>query len=260
LQSYDIAGECPVFPTETKHLLATGIGLLFFAEFGCAANLAARFNFYQLVDDANGWSISRSGERGADAEGIDACAITQQHFDAVFVEVTRDDNLHVLPAAGVQSLAGPSAIRKNIPAVQTDGVRLTTSRYDFVDSSANIIGIHEQRGLFRKHIQKIAEGFAFVIMGHDPRVCLRSIHRDSEDPTSIRVGCSFAAADKSSAGSEDTSFDSMGASRSELNDRPTRRSRGHACRLAGDQCLQMDNGQQAGFYQLGLGDRRNHAQ
>ena len=126
VQSYDIAGECPVFPSEPEHLLAARIGLLFFAEFGCAADLAVRFNFYELVDNANGWSIGRSGESGADSEGINARVITQQPFDAAFVEVTRDENLHIIPAAGIQPLPSPSAVRKNIPAVQADGTWLTT--------------------------------------------------------------------------------------------------------------------------------------
>src|SRR2546422_5346384 len=50
-----------LFPYTT--LFRSRIGLLFFAEFGCAADLAVRFNFYELVDNANGWSIGRSGER-----------------------------------------------------------------------------------------------------------------------------------------------------------------------------------------------------
>src|SRR5207247_10220093 len=111
--SYDIARECPVFPSEPEHLLAARIGLLFFAEFGCTADLAVRFNFYQLVDNANGWSIGRSGESGADSEGINARVITEQPFDAAFVAVPRDENPHIIPATSLQSLSGPSPVRQH---------------------------------------------------------------------------------------------------------------------------------------------------
>src|SRR5207248_11133034 len=95
VQSYDIAGECPVFPSEPEHLLAARIGLLFFAEFGCAADLAVRFNFYELVDNANGWRIGRRGESVADSEGNNARVTTQQPFDSAFVEVTANKKPHI---------------------------------------------------------------------------------------------------------------------------------------------------------------------
>jgi hypothetical protein len=144
-------------------------------------------------------------------------------FDAVFIEVSRDENLHVVPAAGIQSRASPSAVREDVSAVQTDGVQLTASHYDFLDSSANVVGIHQQRGLFREHIKKIAEGRAFVIVRHHPRMRLGSIYRDSEQTPRIRVGCPFAAAYESGAGGKHTSFNSMRASRSELDHRSASR-------------------------------------
>src|SRR2546430_12693620 len=85
-------------------------------------------------------------------------------------------------------------------------------------------------------------------------------HRYSDAAPSGRVGLATAAADESSAGREDASFNSMRAPRSELNDRPARSSGGHSRRLAGDECLQVDNGKQAGLYELGLRDRSSHAQ
>src|SRR5207253_9563275 len=84
--------------------------------------------------------------------------------------------------------------------------------------------------------------------------------RDSEAAPGRRVASSFATADEGGAGREEASFTSMRAPRSELDGRPARSSRGHSRRLAGDECLQMDNGKQAGLYELGLRDRSSHAQ
>jgi len=69
------------------------------------------------------------------------------------------------------------------------------------------------------------------------------------------VGSSRAAANEGGTRGKNTGFDAMGAARAEFDDLAARGSRGHTRGLAGDECLKMENGEEASFDELGFSDR-----
>src|SRR5712691_9241994 len=102
----------------------------------------------------------------------------KQSLDATLVQVAGGENLYIRPAGAIKPLASPQAVGQNVAAIETYAAWLTAKRNDFVDSRANIVGIHQKGRLFREDVEKITEGFDFIVMGHDPRVGLCSINRD----------------------------------------------------------------------------------
>src|SRR5262249_45311989 len=146
-----------------------------------------------------------------------------------------------------------------IAAIQAYALRLTTGGDNFLNRRPHVIGIHEQSRLFGKNIQKIVEGFRFIIVRHDPGVRLCAIDRNLESGTGIHIGCSFASSNKSRTRSENTCLDSVGPARTEFDDRVAGSRARDPCRFARDQCLQMYGGQKTGLHQLRFRDGSSDA-
>lgn len=260
LEADDIAGVRFPCISEAKNLLAAREGLFVFAELGPAPNAVIEFDFDQLVDDSDVWSIRRRRKRGADAKGIDWRSTMKQGLDSVLIQVTRDKNQNIFPANIVESLASPNAVGQNVAAIEADTGWFAAEGNDLVDGPSNIVGVREEGRLLRKDIQKIPKCFGFVVMRHDPRVGLCSINRDAKAVARIGVGRSCAAAKECGACGEDTGFDAMSSPRAEFNDGPPAGGSGYASRFAGNEGLEMNNGKEAGFDELRFGDRSSDAE
>src|SRR5215470_15559587 len=111
----------------------------------------------------------------------------------------------------------------------------------------NVVGVNEKSGLLGENVQKVPEGFGFILVCHDPRMCLGSVNRNAETAARIGVGSALAAADERSARGQNSGFDAMSATRAKFHDGSTSRSRGNARGLAGDQSLEVKDTEEAGF-------------
>src|ERR1041384_2189919 len=128
-----------------------------------------------LVNHADVWRIRRSGKRGADPEGVNARGAAQQRFDALLIQFAGGKNFYVIPPRAIEPLAHPLAVGQDIAAIEANAAGLAPPRDDFLDVRVHVVGVNEKSGLVGENVEKIAEGFGFIIVGHNQRVCLGSV-------------------------------------------------------------------------------------
>src|SRR5690348_4095080 len=254
IQTDDILREFSVSPQKAENLLAPGISYFFLAELCGAAHSVAGVDFDEFVNHADVRRIRRSGKRRAHPKRIDARAALQENFDALLVQLARGENLHITPPSLVEALTRPPAVGQNVAAVEANAAGLASERNDFLDGFVYVVSIHEKRGLLREHVQKVAERFGFILVSHDPRVRLGAVHGNAEAAASVSVRRAFATADECGTRGKYARLHAMSAARAEFHDWAPRRSGGDTRCLAGNESLEMENAEQAGFDELRIGD------
>jgi hypothetical protein len=83
---------------------------------------------------------------------------------------------------------------------------------------------------------------------------------DAKAVARIGVGRSCAATNECGACGEDTGFNAMSPAGAEFDNGPTGGGSGYASRFAGDETLEVNNGKEASFDELGFGDRSSNAE
>src|SRR5690348_4218463 len=165
---------------EAKNLLAPGIRSFGLAQFRRLSHAAAPLDLHQFVNHAEIRRVDRSHKRAANSKSVDLRSLADQRRNLVLVQIPRSKNLHILPASSLQLLTNPPAVSGQIAAVEANAGWLASARDDFLDRAADAVSIHEQCGMFGKHIEEAAKRLRFVFKRHNPRMRLRSISRNPE--------------------------------------------------------------------------------
>ena len=105
---------------EAEHLLGSGHGVFFFAEFGGVALGLTVVEFDQFVDRAVVGGVDGCGELGSDAEGIDGGVVGDEFKDLVFVEVAGGHNFGVGQAGLVEDTADGAGEFDEVAAVEAN--------------------------------------------------------------------------------------------------------------------------------------------
>src|ERR1700693_657262 len=205
-------------------------------------------------------SVTGRGQRSANAESIDHCSLGYQLLDPVFVQIAGRKYLDVLPSHAIEFMACPTAVFRQVTAIQSNTGGLASHFEDCLQSSAGIVCIQKKNGVSGESVKEVSEGFSFIFVSHHPGMRLSSIRVHAELLTCENIGGTFTSSDGSGTSGEEAGLAAVCTSGPKFDDLSALRRGDNPRCLARDHGLITQRGQQISFHDLAFNDRGYHAQ
>ncbi len=221
----------------------------------------------ELVDAAQRGLLAAGDQLGADAPGVDARALLEQAGDHGLVEIVRRDDARLGEAGVVEQAPRLDRQVGEVAGVEADAgevVAVGAQRAAHLDRVAHavegVVGVDQEDAVVGHRAGVGLERGALAVVEHHPRVRVGALDGDAVELAGQHVRGGRAAADVRGARRRQPAVEALGAAQAELEHRLSPGGVADPGRLAGDQGLEVDDGQQRGLDQLGLQDRALHAQ
>src|ERR1700684_1022970 len=204
--------------------------------------------------------ITWRGQRCANAKSIDHRSLRYQLFDAVFIQIAGRKYLDVLPSHTIEFTPYPTAVFRQVTAIQSNTGWLASHFENCLQGSAHIVCVKKKNGVSGKGVKEVSEGFSFVFVGHNPGMCLGSICVHAKFLPGENIGCAFTSSDGSGTSGKKAGLATVRAPRSEFDYLPALGRGDNSRCLARDHGLITQGGQQISFHDLAFNDGCGHAQ